>query len=94
MTKITASPTLGIDLNPAFFTSPVVIGAGVTVSNPGYLYAVYRHSSATKFFVIDNNGAVSVSSPSFDAGIGIYLARQKRWRSPCAMRRGGAAGRS
>ena len=69
MTTITVSTTLGIDLNPASYTSPVVIGAGVTVSNPGYPYAVYRHSGATKFFVVDNNGAITSSS-----GIGVYLA--------------------
>ena len=68
MTTITASTTLGIDLNPAFYTSPVVIGAGVTVSNPGYPYAVYRHSGATTFFVIDNNGAITGGT------IGVYLA--------------------
>ena len=54
MTTITASTTLGIDLNPAFYTSPVVIGAGVIVSNTGYPYAVYRHSGATTFFAIEN----------------------------------------
>ena len=69
MTTITASTTVGIDLNTAFYTSPVVIGAGVTVSNPGYPYAVYRHSGATTFFVIDNNGAITSGS-----GIGVYLA--------------------
>jgi hypothetical protein len=68
MTTITASTTIGIDLNPAFYTSPVVIGAGVTVSNPGYPYAVYRHSGATTFFVIDNKGTITSST-----GGGVYL---------------------
>jgi hypothetical protein len=54
MTTITASTTIGIDLNPAIYTSPVVISAGVTVSNTGYSNAVYRHTGATTFFVIDH----------------------------------------
>jgi hypothetical protein len=58
---------LGIDLNPAIYTTPVVIGAGVSVSNTGHPDAVYRHSGATMFFVIDNNVAS-------DSGIGVYLA--------------------
>jgi hypothetical protein len=69
MTTITASTTIGIDLNPAIYTSPVVIGAGVTVSNTGYPYAVYRHTGATTFFAIDNNGTITSGS-----GIGVYLA--------------------
>jgi hypothetical protein len=52
-TTITASTTLGIDLTPAVYTSPVIINPGVTISNPGYPYAVYRHSGATTFFVIE-----------------------------------------
>jgi hypothetical protein len=68
MTTITASTTVGINLNPAYYTSPVVIGAGVTVSNPGYPYAVYRHSGATTFFVIDNKGTITSST-----GGGVYL---------------------
>jgi hypothetical protein len=68
MTTITASTTVGIDLNPAFYTSPVVIDAGVTVSNPGYPYAVYRHSGATTFFVIQNHGTIT----SVSGGV-VYL---------------------
>ncbi len=69
MTTITASTTVGIDLNPASYTSPVTIKTGVTISNPGYAYAVYRHSGATAFFVIQNDGAITAGS-----GIGVYLA--------------------
>jgi hypothetical protein len=61
MTTITASTTAGIDLNPTYFSSPVSIDAGVTVSNPAYPYAVYAHPGATNFFVIDNNGAITSS---------------------------------
>src|ERR1700722_10892233 len=76
MTTVTQSTTIGIDLNPAFYTSPVAIGAGVTVSNPGYPYAVYRHSGATTFFVIDNNGRISAGNGGISAGsgIGVYLS--------------------
>ena len=70
MTTITASTTIGIDLNPAIYTSPVVISAGVTVSNTGYSNAVYRHTGATTFFVIDNNG--TIANPG--GQIGVYLA--------------------
>ena len=58
MTTITASTPLGIDLNPALYTSPVVIGSGVTVSNTGYPYTVYRHTGATTFFIIQNDGTI------------------------------------
>ncbi len=61
MTTITASTTAGIDLNPTYFSSPISIDAGVTVSNPAYPYAVYAHPGATNFFVIDNNGAITSS---------------------------------
>src|SRR6185312_7739197 len=69
MTTITASTTVGIDLNPASYTSPVTIAAGVTVSNPGYPYAVYAHSGATTYFIIDNNGAITSSENG-----GVYIA--------------------
>ena len=69
MTTITASTTIGIDLNPAIYTSPVVIGAGVTVSNAGYPYAVYRYPGATTFFIIQNDGAITSTS-----GGDVYLA--------------------
>ena len=72
MTTITASTTLDIDLNPASYTSPVVIGAGVTVSNTGYPDAVYRHSGATTFFIIQNGGTIRATSGT--SGIGVYLA--------------------
>jgi len=45
MTTITANTTLGIDLNPAIYTSPVVIGAGVTISSSNFRYIVYRHTA-------------------------------------------------
>ena len=65
--------TIGIDLNPAIYTSPVVIGAGVTVSNTGYPYAVYRHSGATTFFVIDNDGTIA-GNTVVSGSVGVYLA--------------------
>jgi hypothetical protein len=70
MTTITTSTTVGIDLNPALYTSPVVIGAGVTISNPNYPYAVYRHPGAEADFTIQNEGTITGGS----AGIGVYLA--------------------
>src|SRR5262249_3831771 len=69
MTTITASTTVGIDLNPASYTSPVVIAAGVTVSNPAYPYAVYAHPGATNFFVITNHGAIASGKSG-----GVHLA--------------------
>ncbi len=68
MTTITASTTMGIDLSPASYTSPVVVGAGVAVSNPGYPYAVYRHVGATTFFIIQNDGSIVGNK------FGVYLA--------------------
>ena len=71
MTTITTSNTLGIDLNPAFYTSPVVIGAGVTISNSNQ-YVVYRHTGATTFFTIQNDG--TITGPRMFIAIGVYLA--------------------
>ena len=45
-----------------------MVGAGVTISNPTYPYAVYRHTGATTFFVIENNGTIQST-----AGGGVFL---------------------
>src|SRR5271170_3678716 len=68
MTTISANSTIGIDLNPASYTSPVVIGAGVTISNPSYPNGVYRDPSSTVFFTVKNEGTVTASD------VGVYLA--------------------
>src|SRR5665213_3353436 len=72
MTTISASSSIGINLNSAFYTSPVVIGAGVTISNPNYPNAVYTPTSSSAFFVIQNNGAIYGSASL--SGDGVYLA--------------------
>jgi hypothetical protein len=72
MTTITASSTIGIKLNPPSFTSPVVIEAGVTISNPGYPDAVYTPSASSTFFAIQNDGTIAGAATS--SGIGVYLA--------------------
>jgi len=72
MTTISASSTIGINLNPAFYTNPVVIGAGVTITNPNYPYGVYRDPGATTFFTIQNHGTIIGSGATY--GVGVYLA--------------------
>jgi hypothetical protein len=68
MTTITASSTLGLDLNPAFYASPIVIVSGVTISNPSYPAVVYSHPGSSTFFTLENNGSIRSTS-----GIGVYL---------------------
>ena len=72
MTTITVNKPFGIDLNPAVYTSPVVVVANVIVSNTGYYEphpdAIYRHPGATTFFAIDNNGVITGTAN------GVYLA--------------------
>jgi hypothetical protein len=70
MTTISSSTTVGINLKPASYTSPVVIEAGVTISNPNYPHAVYTDPGSTVVFNIENNG--TITGPA--AGIGVYLA--------------------
>jgi hypothetical protein len=70
VTTISKSTTTGINLNPALYTSPVVIDAGVTITNPNYPDVVYRDLGSTVFFNIQNNGTVAGSA----AGVGVYLA--------------------
>ncbi|MGH7065570.1 MAG: hypothetical protein ACREET_15955 [Stellaceae bacterium] len=70
MTTINTSTTTGIKLDPAFYTSPVVIGAGVTITNPNYPDAVYRDPGSNVFFRIQNNGTIGGSA----SGVGVYLA--------------------
>jgi Ca2+-binding RTX toxin-like protein len=70
VTTISVSGTIGISLNPALYTSPVVIDAGVTITNPNYTNAVYTDPGSTVFFTIQNHGTITGSS----AGVGVYLA--------------------
>ncbi len=70
MTTISKSTTTGINLNPALYTNPVIIGAGVTITNPSYPNAVYTDPGSTSLFTIQNHGTVTGSA----AGIGVYLA--------------------
>jgi len=70
MTRITTSTSVGVNLNPAFYTSPVVIDHGVTVTNPFYSSAVYSDPSYPATFVIRNRGVINGGS----AGVGIDLA--------------------
>jgi hypothetical protein len=68
VTTISTSTTLGIDLNHASYTNPVVIEPGVTILN--FLnspWAVYISGSAY-FFTIQNGGTIS------DSDVGVYLA--------------------
>ncbi len=66
MTTISVGKTLGIVLNQATYTNPVVIDAGVTVSNSlGAAITTYHGSVAT--FAIRNNGAISGTT------FGVYL---------------------
>jgi hypothetical protein len=70
MTRITSSTSVGLNLNPALYTSPIVIDHGVTVSNPFYPSAVYSDPSDPAKFAIRNRGVITGGS----AGIGIDLA--------------------
>jgi hypothetical protein len=67
VTTITSSSTIGINLNPASYTNPVVIGAGITITNPFYPNALYTSSSSTTSFIIQNDGTIDGSD------IGVYL---------------------
>src|SRR5665213_2429182 len=72
MTTISASSTIGIELNPASYTSPVVIGGGVTISNHGYADGLYKAPVSTTIFTIQNDGTITASSTV--SGVGVYLA--------------------
>jgi hypothetical protein len=72
MTTINASSSIGIDLNPACYSSPVVIGAGVTITNPGFPYGVYRDPGSTVFFTVQNDGTIAGSASA--PGVGVDLA--------------------
>jgi hypothetical protein len=76
MTTIGTSTTTGITLEPPFYTSPVVINAGVTITNPGYPAAVYTAAGNTVFFAVENNRTITGSGPydSSVGGVGVYLA--------------------
>jgi hypothetical protein len=69
---ITASSTVGIKLNPAIDTSPVTIGTGVTITNPGYPNAAYTGAGSTTFFVVQNEGTIEGAATS--SGAGVYLS--------------------
>jgi hypothetical protein len=71
MTTISASSTIGINLNPATYVNPVIINAGVTISNSIGIDAVYV-SGAAYVFTIQNDGLIS--GPSASGGIGVSLA--------------------
>ena len=64
--------TTGIELDPAFYTNPVVIEPGAVISNTNYNYAVYRDPDATTVFTIQNSGTVTGSAAA--KGVGIYFA--------------------
>src|SRR5271168_3831907 len=67
MTTIAASTTLGLALDPASYTAPVVIGAGVTVTNnDGDAITI---SGAAYYFAIQNVGTISGAGTY----LGIYL---------------------
>jgi T5SS/PEP-CTERM-associated repeat protein len=68
MTTINASSTIGIYLNPALYTSPVVIEVGTAISNPGHPDSIYTSSNPTTIFTVQNYGTIAGSS------IGVYLA--------------------
>lgn len=67
MTTISANTTFGVKLSPAFVTNPLVIGSGVTVTNPSYPFSIYTPPSSTATFTIQNNGTVNGVSD------GVYL---------------------
>ncbi len=69
MTTISASTTIGINLNPALYTSPVVIGAGVTILHSKHLDAVYTDPSAPTVFTINNYGMIIGSDAASGAGV-------------------------
>ena len=71
MTTISASKTLGVVLNPASYTNPIIIEAGVTISNSAGSDAVSVSGSAY-FFTLQNDGTISGSDTS--SGVGVYLA--------------------
>jgi len=74
MTTISVSTTLGINLNPASYTNPIVIDAGVTVSYAGLLGNAIN--GYDEFIVIQNDGTISGPSVggNFDnVCCGVYL---------------------
>ncbi len=69
MTTISTSTTLGVVLNTASYSNPVVIETGVSISGPAN--AVFGNHGASGYFVIQNYGVVAGSSID---GKGIYLS--------------------
>ncbi len=67
-TTISHSTTVGINLNPAIYRSPVIIETGVSITNPNYPNAVYTNPGSTTFFKIENSGTIS------GVTTGIYLS--------------------
>jgi hypothetical protein len=94
MTTITASTTIGFDLNPAYVTSPVVIGTGVRVSNSNYPSAVYYDPAAPAAFTIANYGTVAGSTNGIYLGAGgmVSNASGGRITGAYAIRITGGAG--
>ena len=82
MTTITVSTSAGIDLNPATYTSPIVIEGGVTISNPGYPYAIYRDTASTTVFDIQNSGRIIGASTPAGSGSTWRLADRSPTRRP------------
>ena len=65
MTTISANNTIGLVLNTASYTDPIIIEPGVTISNSGGGYggnAVFV-SGAAHLFIIQNDGTISGSNP-------------------------------
>ncbi len=67
MTTIGASTTLGIVLDPASYTSPVVIAAGVSIANTAG--AAVAIAGVATYFAIRNYGTITGTG----ASVGIYL---------------------
>ncbi len=71
MTTISHSTTVGIKLGPSY-TSPVLIDAGVTITNPGFPTVIYTRTSSAASYVIQNGGTISGGAGS--AVIDVFLA--------------------
>ena len=71
MTTISVNKPSGVVLNPASYVNPVVIAAGITISNGSGGDAV-SISGAAYVFTVQNNG--TISAPGSTAGAGVFLA--------------------
>src|SRR5579871_3895838 len=65
MTTITASTTIGINLDSGSYVNPIVVKAGVKISNVGY--ALFGYSDG---WSISNSGSIGGTGAT---GIGIAL---------------------